>query len=414
MRLFSVLATCCLLLAGCTVQRPPSVVCTAPINNVLSFVPTATSQSMSEALAGESMFQGIEQAIREEVARTPAVRSTPTASAPTPARLPPITVHVLSLSSGGQYGAFGAGFLRGWSENTSTPRPSFDLVTGVSAGALLAPVAFAGSEFDHALDIYRGLDQKDVYRLHPSYLVPFRPSVASTEPLNRLLRSQLSDDLIDRMSERFEDEGAQLIISAANLDTTENRAFNLGQTASANTPFTQRRNCLTEQLMASAAIPGLFPPRNIDGDLYADGGLRDHVFFQSVESARAQLARETGREVRVQATIIVNGSLARIDAPSDDSILDYFTRSAEILADEVLRDSIAEAVTFAEGNPGWEIKGMFATVDLIAAGCAANQTSGTVDPCVTTALFDAGRALASAVPIDWRDAAELREKAGEL
>jgi len=412
MRLLSALAVFCVLLAGCSVQRPPAVVCAAPTNGALSFVPVAISQSISEAAAGESMFQTIEQVVREEVERAPVARSAPVAAAVAPP--PPITVHVLSLSSGGQYGAFGAGILRGWSENPSTPRPTFDLVTGVSAGALLAPVAFAGPEFDSALDIYRGLDQSEVYRTHPPYLVPFRPSVASTEPLNRLLRGQLSDALIDRMSERFENEGAQLIISAANLDTTENRVFNLSQTASANTPFAQRRDCLTEQMLASAAIPGLFPPRNIDGELYADGGLRDHVFFQSVESARAQIARETGREIRVEATIIVNGALTRKNTPSDDSILNYFTRAAEILADEVLRDSIAEAVTFAENNPGWEIKGMFAEVDLVAAGCGADQTSGTVDPCVTTALFDAGRALASAVPIDWKDAAELRAKADEL
>lgn len=412
MRHLFILAALCLSLAGCAVQRPPAVVCSAPAGGVLSFVPVAISQSISEATAGESMFAAIEQVVRDEVARTPVARTTPAAVRVRP--LPPITVHVLSLSAGGQYGAFGAGFLRGWSENPSTPRPAFELVTGVSAGALLAPIAFAGPEFDPALDIYRGLSQREVYRTHPPYQAPFRPSLASTEPLKQLLRGQLSDELITRMGERFEDEGAQLIISAANLDTTENRVFNLGEGASARTSFAQRRDCLSEQMLASAAIPGLFPPRNIGGELYADGGLRDHVFFQSVESARAQLARETGREVIVDATIIVNGALSQKNLPVDDSILNYFTRAAEVLADEVLRDSIAEAVAFAENTPGWEIKGVYADVDLGEAGCDAEQSSGTVDPCVTTTLFDAGRALASSVPIDWKDAAELREKAGEL
>ncbi len=395
MRLFPILIALSLLLAGCTVPRPTAVVCEAPPDGVFGFAPLAVTQSTSETAAAASMFEAMEQAVRTKPAG-------------------PVTVHVLSLSSGGQYGAFGAGFLRGWSENPATPRPSFDLVTGVSTGALLAPVAFAGSEFDPILDKYRGLAEADVYKPYPPFTIPFRPSVASTEPLNRLLNRQLSDALITRIGQRFENEGAQLLVSAANLDTTENRVFNLGQAAARDVPFAQRRDCLVEPMLASAAVPGLFPPRNIDGELYADGGLRDHVFFRAVESVRSQLALETGRDLRIEATIIVNGALSPPGTPADDSITGYFTRSAEILADEVLRDSIAEAVTFAENRPGWRIKGVFTEVDLVAAGCDAGQASGTVDPCVTTALFDAGRALGSTVPIDWKDATELRAKANAL
>ena len=51
-------------------------------------------------------------------------------------------VNFLALSGGGSDGAFGAGVLCGWT--ASGKRPEFDLVTGVSTGALTAPFAFLG------------------------------------------------------------------------------------------------------------------------------------------------------------------------------------------------------------------------------------------------------------------------------
>jgi len=356
----------CLTLTACDVERPADTACAAP-SDVFGFLPLTVAQSTSEAATTDLFVESMLEVVREK-------------------RRGLVTVNVLSLSSGGQYGAFGAGFLRGWSENTRTPRPQFDLVTGVSAGGLLAPVAFAGPEFDPILDTYRGLAEADVYRPYRPLVIPFRSSVASTAPMAQLLRTQLTDDLIARVAERHSAPGA----------------------------VGSRRNCMTEIMLASAAVPGLFPPRNIDGDLYADGGLRDHVFFRAVESARVEVARRTGRNLRVEATIIVNGALTPPATPVSDSLIGYFTRSAEILADEVLRDSIAEAVAFAEDRPGWRIKGVYSQVDLIAAGCDPDQASGTIDPCVTKTLFDSGRALASAVPIDWQNADELLEKAGEL
>ena len=52
----------------------------------------------------------------------------------------------LALSGGGSNGAFGAGFLNGWS--ATGRRPVFKIVTGVSTGALMAPFAFLGPQYD--------------------------------------------------------------------------------------------------------------------------------------------------------------------------------------------------------------------------------------------------------------------------
>ena len=56
------------------------------------------------------------------------------------------TLDLLFLSGGGQHGAYGIGFLRGWQSRRDSPMPRFDLVTGVSAGALQAPFALLGTE----------------------------------------------------------------------------------------------------------------------------------------------------------------------------------------------------------------------------------------------------------------------------
>lgn len=391
---FAITLIASLAVAGCEVVRPEQNVCmgleaAAPDSFLPSTVRFVNPDDVSNRMAADAIAEAIEGTRRG-----------------------PVQLEVLTLSSGGQYGAFGAGFLRGWAENPVTPRPQFDLVTGVSAGASFSAVPYVGSGFDPLLDVFRGISEAEVFTRNPLAFAPFSPSLARPEALEALLRSQLSNDFLIEIARRHREDGAQLMISAVNLDTAQNRIFNIGEIANAVAPAQARRDCIISAMMASGAIPGLFPPRNIDGNLYADGGLRDHVFFQVLESERAAAARRTGRDIRVNATIVVNGALAPFDQPADDTLPGYITRSAEILADEVLRDSITEAIAFAENRPGWTLRGMIADVDI--SQCGADAASGTFDSCVTEILFDHGRQVASAAPIAWKDADALRAKANEF
>src|ERR1700732_3119622 len=73
---------------------------------------------------------------------------------------------LLAISGGGDNGAFGAGVLVGWSE--SRIRPSFKIVTGISTGALIAPLAFVGPEYDPLLaEMYTTIDQTDIFEKRP-------------------------------------------------------------------------------------------------------------------------------------------------------------------------------------------------------------------------------------------------------
>jgi len=285
------------------------------------------------------------------------------------------------------------------------------LVTGVSAGAMLAPVAFSSHPNDQVLDVFRGLEEKGVYKRQGIIGLIKAPSFFNAHPLEQTLKRLLTDDLIAGIAEHH-NTGARLLVMATNLDTTRAEVFDLGEIASAAVPISTRRDCFAEVMLASAAIPGVFPPRNIGGALYADGGLRDQVFLQGVESARVLLAQKTGREVRVNATIVVNGSLRAPPGPVKDRLFRYAERSLITLSDEVLRDSINEVLQFARNNKNWNLRGVIADVD-VEDLCPDSESVGTFDGCVTTALFDAGLTLGKTAPIDFMTSAELRALATE-
>lgn len=351
----------------------------------------------------ETMADAIRQTVRDQ---------TPVGMAQAQLENTPVVVEVLSLSAGGQFGSYGAGFLRGWAENLRLPRPDFDLVTGVSAGGMLAPVAFSGRANDVAFDTYRGLATEDVIRRRPFFVLANTPSFFDASPLEQRLTALLSDRLIEDVAARHR-AGAKLLILAVNLDDTKARVFDLGDMAAQDWPIERRRKCMREVMLASAAIPGIFPPRNIDGNLYVDGGLRDQIFLREVETARVQVARETGRPLQIKATIVVNGALTPPQSALQDSLFGYAERSLFTLSDEVLRDSILETLSFADANENWDVQGVLADVDLEDI-CPISEASGTFSPCVTTALYDAGRALGRKVPIEFISSEKLRILAEEF
>ncbi|WP_162136596.1 patatin-like phospholipase family protein [Oceaniovalibus guishaninsula] len=386
-----------LLLGACDLTRPPSRQCVLPGAALAQAGLASSGRDAGGATLAADPGPMVLDALRDRAAEAPARQ--------------PITFQVLSLSAGGQYGALGAGFLRGWAENPVNPRPDFDLVTGVSAGAFLAPAVFAGQGRDGALDIYDGLSEAEVFRRRPLPALLSAPSLSSVEPLEGLLRQQLDAQTIAAIAARHRD-GARLLISAVNLDTTRQTVFDLGAIAASGLPLEHRRDCMAEAMLASGAIPGLFPPRAIDGALFADGGLREQVFLAAIEESRRRVAAETGREIRVEAVVVVNGALRPPVGPVADRLPDYIGRSVAILADEVLRDSIAETVAFAAARPDWTLRGIVSQATLERCGGAVPV--GTFDPCVTSALFAEGRARGRAVPLDLLSAGELRALADAL
>lgn len=167
---------------------------------------------------------------------------------------------MLALSGGSDNGAYGAGLLNGWSR--SGKRPEFTIVTGVSTGALIAPLAFLGSDQDATLErIFTTSSAKDIYRGRFAPSIPLSPSAASTKPLARLIGSVMTNALIDRVG-REHARGRRLFVGTANLDAQRMVIWNMGAIAASDAPG--RYLLFRQVLLASSAIPAFFTPVMIE------------------------------------------------------------------------------------------------------------------------------------------------------
>ncbi len=197
-----------------------------------------------------------------------------------------IPYRALALSGGGSRGAYGAGVLSGWTKRGD--RPQFDVVTGVSTGALMATHIFLGSDFDEDIAIYRYLTNDDVFEKRGllSTLLALRRSSAAfnTAPLRETLLSIISEETLDLVAAEHR-KGRRLFVGSTNLDANVFTIWDMGVIAESDRP--DRLNHFIDAIMASAAFPIAFPPIyiEIDGEagpytqMHADGGVRETAFF---------------------------------------------------------------------------------------------------------------------------------------
>ncbi|MEE8310636.1 MAG: patatin-like phospholipase family protein [Candidatus Binatia bacterium] len=192
------------------------------------------------------------------------------------------TFDVLALSGGGPDGAFGAGLLKGWTE--SGTRPQFRVVTGISTGALIAPLAFVGPERDSDLErIYTQTPESDLIR-DRGILGLLSDSIADSSPLRAQISRYIDDEMVRAIAAEYR-KGRRLFIGTTHLDAGRQIVWNIG--AIADSGIADARELIGDILLASASIPGLFPPVQIDvevdgqtyDELHVDGGVGAQVIF---------------------------------------------------------------------------------------------------------------------------------------
>ena len=192
------------------------------------------------------------------------------------------TIDILALSGGGDYGAFGAGFLIGWGSVTDPEwrLPEFDAVSGVSTGALLAPFAFIGDKesLRTVEDFYRNPRKDWVRDRGMLFFMPSNPSFATIPGLERDIRAVFDEDFVARVAQRSR-EGALLMVSATDLELGRQKQWNVGAEAE-HAEATGDEHRMENMLLASAAIPGVFPPIQIGDSVYADGGVSANVLLK--------------------------------------------------------------------------------------------------------------------------------------
>ncbi len=190
--------------------------------------------------------------------------------------------HYLALSGGGADGAYGAGLLVGWTAHGT--RPEFTVVTGTSTGALIAPFAFLGTKYDPVLrQLYTEFSTNDLVERRDLLDIVRNESAISPAPLRRLLETYVDDAFVAELAEQHR-RGRSLLIGTTQLDAARPMTWSVTRIAASGSP--RARALIHDVLLASASIPGVFPPVMIDveadgrpfDEMHVDGGVTAQVF----------------------------------------------------------------------------------------------------------------------------------------
>jgi NTE family protein len=185
----------------------------------------------------------------------------------------------LVLSGGGAKGAYEAGVAATFIEQGLPIR----LVAGSSAGALNAAM-IAGGRADRLEALWRSVTREQVYSLRlPIFFAGFLPGWLTLLVLNETkalfdpapLRSLIETSLD---FEQIRTSPVRLLVTATDLARREKRVFD-------------NRTVTVDVLMAASAVPGLFPPIEVDGAMLVDGGLTGRAPVLEALEADASLRR---------------------------------------------------------------------------------------------------------------------------
>ena len=241
--------------------------------------------------------------------------------------LPP--ANFLALSGGSDKGAFGAGLLVGWTE--AETRPDFKIVTGISTGALVAPFAFLGSAYDGPLSrMYTTISAENIYTVRGPIAALFEDAANDSTPLFNLIADRVDDEIIAAIASEYT-RGRLLLIGTTNLDAREPVIWNIGAIASSGHPGA--RDLIHKILLASASIPGFFPPVMIDvevdgepyQEMHVDGGAIAQLFLYP--SAVGDMVVRAGLKRERRAFVIRNSHINHDGAPVKRQAIDIVGRT---------------------------------------------------------------------------------------
>jgi hypothetical protein len=253
-------------------------------------------------------------------------------------------VDFLSLSGGGINGAYGAGFLVGWTQ--SGKRPEFEVVTGISVGALIAPMAFLGPSYDARLtDVFSSLASQKSPNLNFISAALGAPSIASNTPVLAAIRRLIDPATVTAIAVEHL-KGRRLLVGTTNLDAERPVIWDIGAIAASNIP--DRLELIQQILLASAAVPGVYPPVLIDvraaggkfDELHVDGGVTQQIVLlpDGLDSLPG----------RANLYVIYNGAIEPSTEPVNVSSLSILERSIPTLLKYRGRSDIAILTNLVE------------------------------------------------------------------
>jgi predicted acylesterase/phospholipase RssA len=302
------------------------------------------------------------------------------------------TVNILTLSGGGSDGAFGAGFLVGWTD--AGTRPQFDYVTGISTGAMMAPLAFLGSKYDPQLrEAYTTLTTDDVMTTQVfAAVVGSADSLADTKPLQALVARYMTAEMLTEIAEEHR-KGRMLMIGTTNLDAQRSVIWDIGALAASGHP--DALGLIRKIILASAAVPGAFPPVGInvmaDGKLFqemhVDGGVTRQVFLYPPGYSPKEVDKVIGWKLERRLYIIRNTKIDPEFAVTEDKLIPIAARSiATLIKTQGIGDHYRIYTTAKRDGVDYNLA--FVPSDFSV------PSKDAFDKAYMTALFEKGYALA--------------------
>jgi hypothetical protein len=226
--------------------------------------------------------------------------------------LPPASL--LAISGGSDAGAFAAGILVGWTAHGT--RPEFRVVTGISAGALIAPFAFLGPQYDDLIrTVFTSVRPGDVFHRRSMLIGLASDGMADSEPLARLVTKYVTPPILAAVAEEYA-KGRILEIGTTDLDAGRAVTWNMGAIAASDAPGALE--LFRKIMIASTSIPSEVSPVMIDveidgrhfQEMHVDGGVITQVFLYP-SRILSEIQKATGRPYRreLHAYVIRNGRL---------------------------------------------------------------------------------------------------------
>ncbi|HVY56259.1 MAG TPA: patatin-like phospholipase family protein [Xanthobacteraceae bacterium] len=287
----------------------------------------------------------------------------------------------LAISGGGEDGAFGAGLLNGWTQ--AGTRPDFSVVTGVSTGALIAPYVFAGSRYDAALrERFTTVSAGDVFEDGATV-----DSLLDTWPLRDLIARNITPELMADIAAQHR-AGRRLFVLTTNLDAGRPTVWNIGAIAA----YGGKRalDLIRQVLLASASVPGIFPPVAIDveangrnfQELHGDGAINAPLFV----APESMLDKSRLNHLPTQSVyLLMNGKLYPDFMVTPHGKLSVLSRSIGLALQGSMRGEIARVHQAAkEAGIGFNLAYIDSAFD--------HPSSGIFDRDYMAALFAHGLA----------------------
>jgi len=300
----------------------------------------------------------------------------------------------LALSGGGPFGAFGAGLLAGWTEHGD--RPEFTIVTGISAGALIAPFAFLGPDYDSRLaDVFTSYATADLLDRRGILRILTGDAVADTAGLQALIGQYLDEAAIDRIAAE-QRRGRQLWVGTTNLDLARPVIWDITAIAASGHP--DRAELIHKILLGSASIPGAFPPVYFDveadgkrhDELHVDGGITAPVFLYPNALNFREILDIFGVREPPHVYVVANMPLAPIVDPVEPpSIFEISARSTLALIRTQTVGTISTMYQDAQRD-GLDFSLAYIPSDF------TQRPEEPFDPVFMGALFERGRAMGKA------------------